>query len=101
VWAIVEVVTFTLKLVVFTYVMNQSRGHWLLLHALTIAITLTMEMEVQLLELSTSPEIFDLFEAEICLLHRNMRLEVIKVIKPFLGENTLQWSKIIVTNTTF
>jgi hypothetical protein len=78
--------------------MNQSRGHWLLLDALTIAITFNMEMEFQLLlELSTRPEIFDLIEAKICLLHRNMRLEVINVIKPFLGESTLQWSKIVVT----
>jgi hypothetical protein len=37
-----------------------------------------------LLELSIGPEIFDLFEVEICLLHKNMRLEVIKVIKHFL-----------------
>jgi hypothetical protein len=43
-----------------------------------------MEMEAQLLELFVGPEIFDLFEATICLLHKNMRLEVIKVIKPFL-----------------
>jgi benzoyl-CoA reductase/2-hydroxyglutaryl-CoA dehydratase subunit BcrC/BadD/HgdB len=29
-------------------------------------------------------EIFDSFENEILVLHRNVRLEVIKVIKPFL-----------------
>jgi hypothetical protein len=52
--------------------MNQSRGHWLLLNALTTFITLTMEMEVALLELSTWPKIFDPFEVEILLLHRNM-----------------------------
>jgi len=52
VWVIVEVITSTLNLVVFAYVMNQNRGHWLLLDALTKTITLTMELEIQLLELS-------------------------------------------------
>jgi hypothetical protein len=51
VWAIVEAITFTLNLIVFACVMNQSRGHWLLSNALTICITFTMEMEAQLLEL--------------------------------------------------
>ncbi len=100
-WVIVEAITFTLNLVVSACVMNQSRGRWLLLDALTTTITFTMEMEAHLLELSTRPKIFDLFKVEICLLHRNMQLEVIKVIKPFSSESTLQWSKIVVTNTTF
>jgi hypothetical protein len=100
-WVIAEAITSTLNLIVFACVMNQSRGHWLLLDALTITITFTMEMEAQLLEFSIRPEIFDLFEVEICLLHKNMRLEVIKVIKHFLGESTLRWSKIVVTNTIF
>jgi len=52
--------------------------------ALTITITLTMETEVTLLELSIKPKTFDLFEVEIHFLHKNMQLEVIKVIKPFL-----------------
>jgi len=84
VWAIVEVITSTLNHFVSTCVMNKSRGHWLLSNALTITITLTMEMEVALLELSIKLEIFDLFEAKIHFLHKNMRLEVIKLIKPFL-----------------
>ncbi len=37
-----------------------------------------------MLEFFVGPKIFDLFEVEIYLLHKNMRLEVIKVIKPFL-----------------
>jgi hypothetical protein len=49
--------------------MNQSRGDWLLSNALTKTITLTMEMEVQLLKPFIGLEISDLFEAEICLLH--------------------------------
>jgi hypothetical protein len=43
-----------------------------------------MEMEAQLLELSIGFEISNLFEAKICLLRRNMQLEVIKVIKTSL-----------------
>ncbi len=84
VWAIVKTITFTLNHVIFTCVMNHSRGHQLLSDALAIAITLIMEMEAQLLELFVGPEISDLFEAKICLLHKNMQLEVIMVIKPFL-----------------
>jgi hypothetical protein len=84
VWAIIEVITSPLNHVVSTYVMNQSRGHWVLSNALIITITLTMEMEVALLKLSIKLEIFDLFETKIHFLHKNMWLEVIKVIKPFL-----------------
>jgi hypothetical protein len=61
VWVIVEAITFTLNLVVSTYVMNQSRGHWLLSNALTTSITRTVEMEVALLELSIWPKISDPF----------------------------------------
>jgi hypothetical protein len=42
-----------------------------------------METKVALLELSIKLEIFHLFEANIRFLHKNMWLEVIKVIKPF------------------
>jgi hypothetical protein len=41
-------------------------------------------MEAKLLQLSSPFKVFYPFEAEILLLHRNMQLEVIKVIKPFL-----------------
>ncbi len=72
VWVIVEAITSTLNLVMFTCVMNHNRGHWLLLDALTTAITLTMEMEVQLPEFFARLEISNLFKAKICLLHKNM-----------------------------
>jgi len=45
VWVVAKVVTSCLNLVVSACVMNQSKGHWLLLNALTIAIALTMFME--------------------------------------------------------
>jgi hypothetical protein len=41
-------------------------------------------MEITLLLFSGGLEIFDSFESEILALQKNMRLEVIKVIKPFL-----------------
>jgi hypothetical protein len=85
VWDIIKVVTFALKLVVLTCVLSQSKGHWLLSNTLTITITLTMTMEAMLLQLFSSFEVFDPFEAKILLLHRNMRLEVIKVIKQLLN----------------
>jgi len=53
-WAIAKVITFTLNLIVSTYVMNESKDHSLLLNVLTIIITLIMDMEVALLYCLTS-----------------------------------------------
>ncbi len=64
-WAIVEAITFILNLIVFACVMNQSRGHWLLSDALTMAITFTMEMEAQLLELFVGLKISYLFDVDL------------------------------------
>jgi hypothetical protein len=64
--------------------MNQSKGHWLLSDVLTIAITITIKMQIALLQLFNGPEMFDLFEVKILLLHNNTQVEVIKVFKPFL-----------------
>jgi hypothetical protein len=82
-WAITKIIIFTLNLVVLTCAMNLSMGHWLLLNALTTIITLITNMEVALLHLSTGFEIFNLIQVEILVLHMNMQLEVIKVIKFF------------------
>ncbi len=62
-WVVVEVVTSTLNPIISTCVLNQSKGHWLLSNTLTIAITLTMNMEVELLEMASPFEFFDPFEA--------------------------------------
>jgi hypothetical protein len=43
-----------------------------------------MEMEIRLLELSIGFKIFDLFNVDILFLHKNMWLEVINIIEPFL-----------------
>jgi hypothetical protein len=48
VWAIVEVVTSTLKLIVLTFMLNKSEGHWLLLETLTTTITLIVNMGAKL-----------------------------------------------------
>jgi hypothetical protein len=45
-WAIVKVVTFTLNHVVLACVMNQFKGDWLLLDALTTHITFIMNMDL-------------------------------------------------------
>jgi len=72
VWAIAKAITSTLNHVISTCVMNHNRGHWFLSDALTIAINLTMEMKAQLLELFDGLEVSNLFDAKICLLHKNM-----------------------------
>jgi hypothetical protein len=48
-WVIVQVITSYLNHVMLACVMNQSRGYWLLLNALTITIALPMNMEAKLL----------------------------------------------------
>jgi hypothetical protein len=42
-----------------------------------------MTMEVKLLQLFNVSKVSNLFEAKILFLHKNMQLEVIKVINPF------------------
>jgi hypothetical protein len=66
VWVVAEVVTFSFNPIVSTCVLNQSRGHWLLLD------TLTMNMETKLLQLFKSFEVSNPFEVEILLLHKHM-----------------------------
>jgi hypothetical protein len=63
-------------------VLNQFGGHWLLPNTLATIVILIMNMEIELLQLSNPCKVLDLFEVKILLLHRNMQLEVIKVIKP-------------------
>ncbi len=53
-------------------------------NVVTTTIALIMNMEVTLLPLFGGLEIYDSFESEILVLHINMQLKDIKVIKPFL-----------------
>jgi hypothetical protein len=48
-WATVKIVTFILNHVVLACVMNQFKGHWLLLDTLTTPVAFIMTMEVELL----------------------------------------------------
>ncbi len=48
VWAIAKIITFALNLVVSACVFNQSKGHQLLLNALTTTITFIANMEAKL-----------------------------------------------------
>ncbi len=64
--------------------LNQFKGHWLLSDALTKMITLTLNMEIKLLQLFSPFNFFDLFEIMILLLHTNVWFEIIKAIKLFL-----------------
>ncbi len=64
VWAIVKAVINRLNFVVITCVMSQSRGHYLLLDALTITINLIIVMEFEINHLDLN-ETFDLFDVEL------------------------------------
>jgi hypothetical protein len=57
----------------------------------TTTIALIMNMEVALLPLFGGLEIYDSFESEILVLHINMQLEDIKVIKPFFVVSKNFW----------
>lgn len=70
---------------VLTFVMNQPKGHRLLVKCLDKIIIRPMNMKVELLEFFSKPELSHPFEVDILLLHRNKGLEVMKVIKPFWG----------------
>jgi hypothetical protein len=83
VWAIDEVITSTLNPVVLACVMNYSKGHWLLLDALTTIITHGHGSYATTTS-SNKFEIFDPFDVEIFFLHNNMWLDVIRIIKPLM-----------------
>jgi hypothetical protein len=59
VWAIVKVVIMCLNAVVISCVLNQSRAHWLLFHALVSIINLIMAMEFQQYHFANGSELCD------------------------------------------
>jgi hypothetical protein len=83
-WAIVEFVITSLNLVVITCVLNQSRSHGLLSNVLMTIINLIVAMKSQLDPLVDGIETCDQFDVELHMFNKNMRQEVVKVIKPFL-----------------
>jgi hypothetical protein len=89
-WAIVEVISLYLNLVVNACVMNQSKGHRLLSNVLNITINL-----IGIGIWTKSPywgKTFDQFDVEFHLLKRNMWHEVMKVVSP-LGLGMVGWTK--------
>jgi hypothetical protein len=65
VWAIIEGIISCMNLVVNACVMNQSRGHWLLLDALITTVNISLNMEVEVLGLGDGFEILDEFDLEL------------------------------------
>jgi hypothetical protein len=65
VWIVAEATTSHLNFIVSTCVMNESKGHWVLLDALTTTIALIINMEATLLPLSSGLKISESFENEI------------------------------------
>jgi hypothetical protein len=66
--AIVEAITTCMNLLVTTCVLNQSRGHWLLLDVLVTIINLIMAIESQLDPLVDGSETCDQFDVELQML---------------------------------
>ncbi len=79
-WAIAKAITFDLNHVVLAYVLNQSKGHWLLI---TITI-LQWTWKLSYCDFFARLEFFNPIETKIFLKHISMSQKVIKVIKPFL-----------------
>ncbi len=69
---------------IMTCVMNQSHVHWLLLNGLTIAITLIIKLQfemIEMLQVSNGTKVMDQFDLELFLFQRNMREEVVRNLK--------------------
>jgi hypothetical protein len=65
--------------------MKSTKGPFIVVKCFDKTTILLMNMEVELLEFFSKTEISNPFEVDIFLLHRNMWLEVMKVIKPLWG----------------
>jgi hypothetical protein len=72
-------------LIVLTCAMKSTKGPFIVVKCFDKTTILLMNMEVELLEFFSKTEISNPFEVDIFLLHRNMWLEVMKVIKPLWG----------------
>jgi len=87
-WQISQIITDCLSLIVFAYVFNQSRGHWLLNDALHYAISMSLKLKE---ENKISPSFESLMENdsiifdELSLLVSNIRREIINVLHSFLS----------------
>jgi hypothetical protein len=84
VWVIAKTFTCVLNHVVIAYVMNQSRGHWLLSNVYNTRISLTLILEAKIGHATNVFYVLDPFDVEIFIFQNNMRAKVVKAIKPFL-----------------
>jgi len=55
------------------YVLNQSKGHWLMSDALVTTINLILAMEFQPNPFANGGETFDQFDVELHMLNKNMQ----------------------------
>jgi len=55
------------------WVMNQSRGHWFLLNALTTIVNISLNMEAKVVGLGDGSKILDEFDLEFITLQKNMQ----------------------------
>jgi len=53
--------------------MNQSRGHWFLLNALTTIVNISLNMEAKVVGLGDGSKILDEFDLEFITLQKNMQ----------------------------
>ncbi len=83
-WDVTEVVIMCLNPMVFTCVLNQSKGYQLLSNALVIVINLIIAMKFQLDPFVDGSETYDQFDVEFQILNKNMWQKVMKVIRPIL-----------------
>jgi hypothetical protein len=67
VWVIVEAFTHVLNLVVITYVLNRSQGHWLMSNALITCINLTQTLEVEMGQVVDVTNVLNPFDFEVFL----------------------------------
>jgi hypothetical protein len=84
VWGIVEIVIACFESNGEYIVLNQSRGHQLLYDVLMITVNLIVAIEFQPDSLVDGNETCDQFDVEFQMLNKNMRQEVVKVIRHFL-----------------
>jgi hypothetical protein len=73
VWTIVEVVTTCLNFVVSPYVLNQSKGYYLMFDALVTTINLILAMEFQPNPFANGGETCDQFDVELQMWNKNMQ----------------------------
>jgi len=87
-WQIFQIIINCLSLVVFTYVLNQSHGHWLLNDVLHSTISMNLKLREENQVLVSFESLMDddsVVSDELSLLASNIKREVINVLDSFLS----------------